>query len=110
MYSRAFASWPSSTASASCFKPRPSTEKTTVVSSSVSSCSTTSNALRVSKVGHTDPEHYLVAELASLGSIQSTLTEPPLALPAVWAQRDDMISCLTEVRAVMVRLLVLRHD
>jgi exocyst complex component 4 len=52
------------------------------------------------------PEHCLVAELASLGSIQSTLTEPPLALPAVWAQRDDMISCLTEVRAVIVRLLV----
>ncbi|ORY27686.1 Sec8 exocyst complex component-specific domain-domain-containing protein [Naematelia encephala] len=39
-------------------------------------------------------------ELASLPIIDANTTEPPLALPGVWAQREDIIEMLTELRAV----------
>lgn len=41
-------------------------------------------------------------ELASLPSNNINAAEPPLALPAVWAQHGEMITCLTELRAVAV--------
>ena len=41
-------------------------------------------------------------ELASLSTGSTDTGELPLALPAVWAQREDMIKCLTELRAVIV--------
>jgi len=44
------------------------------------------------------------AELASLPSSNVQATEAPLALPATWAQRGDVIKCLTAIRAVAVRI------
>ncbi|WVR04091.1 hypothetical protein IAU60_001090 [Kwoniella sp. DSM 27419] len=39
-------------------------------------------------------------ELASLPTTLENVGETPMALPAVWAQRDDIISVLNELRAV----------
>lgn len=43
-----------------------------------------------------------MAELVSLPVPTNSLGDPPLALPAVWAQREDLIEVLTEMRSVMV--------
>ncbi|WWD16813.1 hypothetical protein CI109_101245 [Kwoniella shandongensis] len=39
-------------------------------------------------------------ELASLPATPDNPTEQPLALPAVWAQREDVIQCLSELRGI----------
>jgi hypothetical protein len=44
-------------------------------------------------------------ELVSLPVPAGSLGDPALALPAAWAQREDLIDVLTEMRSVMVSLL-----